>query len=446
MTSAEFESTVKAFIEKSSLLDHRSGKPIISALSGGADSVALLVCLKRLGYNCIAAHCNFHLRGDESDGDETFSRDIADKLNVRFEAVHFNVRSYIESCEGTKSVEMACRELRYAWFEQMRVKYDAQAISVAHNADDNIETMALNLLRGTGLTGIRGMRPVTDRMIVRPLLGCYRNDIETYLNEIGLTYRTDSTNLMSVFKRNAIRNEIMPVILTHFPNAKLTLTNSLHHIQENEAFYCNCLDEKKRAYVDENGNIDIQTLRDREPSAPLLLYEWLREYGFSRSDTDNMLACRQTGSRFQAKERTFIFHKGILRNVVLAPQNLDINECFVFEKLPIADFNPCRDNSEAYFDADKFDMSLIRCRAWVPGDKIRPYGMHGHKKLSDLFADAGVPVDQRARIPLLIYGEDIIWVPGIRASAILAITKETKQFVRVRVRPGAKFISSILTV
>ena len=191
--------TIRLYIEKYRLLSE--DRPVLVGLSGGADSVALLGVLVRLGYPCIALHCNFHLRGEESDRDEAFACEFAESLEVPFHKIDFDTISY--AGERHLSIEMAARELRYAWFEEMRERLGGQATAVAHHRDDNVETVLMNLIRGTGIRGMSGIRP-RNGFIVRPLLCVSREDILAWLADQGYAYMVDSTNLSDAYTRNFI--------------------------------------------------------------------------------------------------------------------------------------------------------------------------------------------------------------------------------------------------
>ena len=200
-------SRIEAYIAREKLLV--PGSRVVVGLSGGADSVALLAILARLGYDCVACHCNFMLRGEESVRDRNHAQRIARELHATFVETTFDTTAYAQA-QGI-SIEMAARELRYAWFEQMRIEHQAQAIAVAHHRDDNTETVLLNLTRGTGLAGLTGMSPRNGH-IVRPLLCASRDEIVEYLAHEQLDYVTDSTNLSNDYTRNKIRNEIIPLM------------------------------------------------------------------------------------------------------------------------------------------------------------------------------------------------------------------------------------------
>ncbi|MDE5745321.1 MAG: tRNA lysidine(34) synthetase TilS, partial [Paramuribaculum sp.] len=218
MTVNEFEHKVQNFIHRSST------DSIIVGLSGGADSVALLAALSAAGCKCIAAHCNFMLRGEESERDMAHAEKIARSLGTDYISTRFDVPEYMKSHKC--SLETACRDLRYRWFEELRHTYDAVWIAVGHHREDNNETFFLNLLRGTGLRGLKGMRPINGT-VIRPLLNFTREEIERYLENKGIPYITDSSNLVADVARNKIRNNIMPEIRKHFPNSGKTITSTI---------------------------------------------------------------------------------------------------------------------------------------------------------------------------------------------------------------------------
>ena len=208
---------VRAYIEKYRLLTEN--RPVLVGVSGGADSIALLTILVESGYSCIAAHCNFHLRGDESLRDEQFVREYTRKLDVPFLMTDFDTRKY--AADRHLSIEMAARELRYGWFEEQRAATGAQAVAVAHHRDDSVETLLMNLVRGTGIRGMSGIRP-RNGFVVRPLLAVSREDILEWLAGRGLTYVTDSTNLSDAYTRNFIRLRVLPLLEEINPSVKLS--------------------------------------------------------------------------------------------------------------------------------------------------------------------------------------------------------------------------------
>jgi tRNA(Ile)-lysidine synthase len=232
---------VKKFIESNHLLSE--GAKVIVALSGGADSVALMDILNQLDYTCIGAHVNFHLRGDESDRDMAFSHQLCRDLGVPFYKTDLYAAEYAE--RESLSIEMAARELRYRWFEQLRKEQGAEAIAVAHHRDDSVETVLLNLIRGTGIRGLTGIKP-RNGYVVRPLLCCDREAVLEYLEQRGLTYVTDRTNLLNEYRRNRIRLEVLPLLESIQPSVRESISRTIDHLKETEIIYEQALIEGKK--------------------------------------------------------------------------------------------------------------------------------------------------------------------------------------------------------
>ncbi|MEF2644053.1 MAG: tRNA lysidine(34) synthetase TilS [Paramuribaculum sp.] len=425
-----FLTAVAANISRHRLLD-ASDRPVVVALSGGADSVALLHALTALGYNCIAAHCNYHLRGEESDRDERHVAEICCRLGVECLIQHCDVAAYREANKGV-SVEMACREIRYRWFESLFENISAQAIAVGHNADDNIETMLLNIMRGTGIVGARGMIFCNDRHIVRPMLNITRREIESYLERANLGYITDSSNLLCDLNRNRIRNILRPVIDETFPDAAAGMTSTLDKLRENEAFYRQAIEEKRHVYIHEN-LIDLQALITKEPLPALLIFEWFRNEGLTRTQADNIIAsASSSGARFFSGENAWTIDRGILifeESGGSLPDDFD--DCFEVKQISTAEMDyadPCT----AYFDLAVVDGAPLSTRTWQTGDRMQPFGMKATKKLSDIFSNSKISVTDKKRIPLLMKSADILWIPGIRRSALYPVTPEDKSCISVR--------------
>ena len=259
---------VTKYIEKEHLfsLDAK----VLIALSGGADSVALLCILHTAGYHCEAAHCNFHLRGEESDRDELFVRQLCKRTGIHLHTIDFNTTQYAK--EKQISIEMAARELRYDWFEKTRKECQADVIAVAHHQDDSVETILLNLIRGTGITGLLGIRP-RNGAIVRPLLCVNREDIIHYLESIGQDYVTDSTNLEDEYTRNKIRLNLLPLIQEINPSVKKNLIDTSNYLNDVATIYNKCIEESKNNIVTTEG-IRISELV-KEPAPEAILFEIL---------------------------------------------------------------------------------------------------------------------------------------------------------------------------
>lgn len=414
---------------------HAHGR-LIAAVSGGADSVALLRALLDAGCDVVVCHCNFHLRGEESDRDQAFVELLCSELGVRLETVQFDVERYMAEKGDSVSVEMACRDLRYRRFEEMRLRLGASHICVAHNSDDNAETFMLNLLRGTGIAGLRGMFEVNGRHIMRPLLRCSRRQIEDYLGRLGQTYVTDSTNLESLYRRNSIRLEIMPVIRRFFPGADAAISATIDNLGATERFYRQALEEKRRHYS-ADGAIDLEALINNEPEAALIIYEWFAPEGLTMSQAmDIVRRPIVTGRRYPLHAGSLITDRGrLLRADDTEP---DLASTISYEIKPASEFNPVRDPDVAYFDASVLDGGGWEVRSWREGDRLEPFGMKGSRKVSDVLSDAKVPLDMKRRVPLLVKDGRVLWVAGIRASRHYPVTGRSLNYVTVHYRPEGK--------
>ncbi len=439
----EFEKKVNSCISRNGLLDKKKGKVIV-AVSGGADSVALLAVLTCLGYDCVAAHCNFHLRGDESDRDMGHVETICQKIGVRLEVTHFDVKAQME--KSGESLEMACRTLRYNWFEELKMKYNAQALATGHHSEDNVETMLLNMLRGTGIAGAAGIAASGDRR-VSPMIDCTKQEILDYLELRGLDYVTDSSNLESDVKRNMIRNEIMPVIRKYFPDADERLAHTANCLREDlglieDAVNIAVLELKQ------NEKINISRMLSETGEPEVFLYHVVRHFGFNRTQSDNIFHAKGISGRcFYSKEYVALVNRGelllrhlggrdgggIKRGAICGEISLlcDEIEMKVVEKVEIED-----GSKSIYLDAAAFDDEPVwELRRWRNGDRMKPFGMRGRsKKLSDIFNDAKLSAFDKDDVRILTRNEEIIWVIGVRASDLYRVTDATEKIVRLAVK------------
>lgn len=299
---------ILTYINKENLL--KRGEKVIVTCSGGADSIFLLHILNKLGFECVVAHCNFHLRGEESDRDENFVREFCKKKGLTLLVEHFDTKQF--AAENKLSIEMAARELRYNWFEKIRAEYNAGAIAVAHHSDDSIETILLNLLRGTGLKGICGIRP-RNGFIVRPLLCVNRKEIEDYLTENGIGYITDSTNLENEYTRNKVRNIVMPILREINPQIDSVMLSNAENFAAAETIYKVVIEKEKSSAVtitDDSYIVDLKVVNKfAEPFT--LLYECLKDFSFHPATIKTMLTAEgntifKTGKHMARKEKSKI--------------------------------------------------------------------------------------------------------------------------------------------
>lgn len=433
---------VRAYIEKQQLLvDNR---PVLVGFSGGADSVALLGLLVQLDYSCIALHCNFHLRGEESVRDEQFAAETAFALGVPFHKIDFDTTAY--ATEHRLSIEMAARELRYNWFEEMRQRFNAQAIAVAHHRDDSVETVLLNLIRGTGIRGMGGIRP-KNGYVIRPLLTVSRSEILAWLGEQHLTYVTDSTNLSDAYTRNFIRLRVLPLLEELNPSVRTAIARTADHLADTETIYLHVLEEARKQLIEEGDRIPIDRLMNY-PSPATILYELLKPYGFTRQVADDIFRslAKESGRIFYSpeyrllKDREYLLLSPIcmeeipeytftaddvLEDIWSGPVELS------FQKIVINnDFNIRKDKHIAYFDYDKLSFPLT-LRRWKEGDWFIPFGMKGRKKLSDYFSDHKFSRIDKEQTWLLCSGETILWIVGERSDNRFCIDKTTKSVLVV---------------
>ena len=436
-----FRAKVERFIHQHGLLTGK--RPVLVGLSGGADSVALLGVLVQLGYPCQALHCNFHLRGEESDRDEVFAHRFADSLGVPFLKVDFDTTGY--AAAHHESIEMAARSLRYRWFEEQRQAYDAEAIAVAHHRDDSVETLLMNLLRGSGLRGLGGIRP-RNGQVVRPLLVVSRAEIEEWLKAQGWDYVTDSSNLSDAYTRNFIRLRVLPLLEQLNPAARETIARSAAHLSAAEQLYEYMVEEARKAVFVTADSLSIEALL-RYPAPETLLYEWLRPYGFSRIVVSELFESLTglSGKQFYSathqvlKDRDRLYIAPQREESVWQPVEIPVAtgeftqplrlSCRLMVRTP--DFQMERTADTAYFDADKLPDRLS-LRLPRTGDWFVPFGMRGRKKLSDFFADQKMTRWEKSQQPLLCAGDSIIWVVGRRVDDRFRVEETTKIIFSVK--------------
>ena len=433
----------EAFILQNTLLA-KDGLHLV-ALSGGADSVALLLLLLRLGYRVHAAHCNFSLRGEESLRDELFVKDLCARLGVRLSIAHFDTRTYAEAHKV--SIEMAARELRYAYFEQLRRDLGAETICVAHHRDDSVETVLLNLVRGTGIEGLTGIK-ARNGHIVRPLLPFGRKEIDDYVSRQGLEYVEDCTNSQTLYLRNRIRLQLMPLLRQLSPSFDSVMEGNMSRLADAAQIYQSHFERIRTLLLHPDGegySIDIDELKSLSP-LKTSLFELLRPFGFSSSVVDEVVAAldSQSGKQFFSPSHLLVKDRSSLL-IMPVRGNADTLEYTVFPdgdniQLPI----PLRfetavatttrfrlPSNEACFDLDRIALPLT-LRHWRHGDRFIPFGMKGSRLVSDLFSDLKLSLNEKKSTWILCdAGGTILWVVGLRASATAAVTPSTKRILKV---------------
>lgn len=416
-------------------------KPVVVGISGGADSVALLHILVSLGYKCIAAHCNFNLRGDESFRDEQFTIDFTKRLQVPLCKISFETNKYAQ--ENRLSVEMAARELRYRWFEELLNTYDADAVAVAHHRDDSVETLLINLTRGSGLTGLTGIKPKNGN-VVRPLLCVSREDIYAYIEKNGLEYVTDSSNSSDIYTRNFIRLKVIPLLEEINPSVKASLARTANHLYDASLIYNHSIEEARKV-ITQNNRLSISALLSF-PAPATILYEMLKPYGFSRTVCESIFTVldKDSGKIFYSSTHRLLKDRSDLLIDVLSGEeskaylinleddNVDLPVELKPEIVVIKeDYQIEKDKKFAYFDFDKLSFPLV-LRHWQEGDWFVPFGMKGKKKISDYFSDKKFSLFDKEKTWLLCSGQDVIWIVGERTDNRYRIEKTTKRVLKLK--------------
>lgn len=405
----------------------------IIALSGGADSVALLLLLDEMGYKVHALHCNFHLRGEESDRDERFCEDLCLKKNIPFHRIHFDTLMYAETHK--MSVEMAARELRYRYFEQLRKDIGAEGICVAHHQDDTVETVLLNLVRGTGLRGLTGIQP-RNGAILRPLLCVTRTEIEAYLATKQQDYVTDSTNLETDFVRNKIRLQVVPLLRQLNPAVSENIVRTAEHLTEAQKV----LDAVVDTYKGSN-QLDLCALQ-QVGSAEYIVFEWLKQYGFNGSQVQQVISA-ETGSIFSSptgyevlKDRDRLLVEPTI--MAFTPIRIPEEGTYVLpddRRLNVRRSNPfvSKDSHEATLDARQVRFPLT-VRRVEEGDWMIPYGMTGRKLLSDLMTDLKMSLFDRRRQLVVVDAQGaVVWAIGLRTDHRCRVTDATQEVIAIKI-------------
>lgn len=416
--------------------------PVLVALSGGADSVALLRALLELGCSCRAAHCNFHLRSEESMRDERFVRDLCQRLDVPLAVKDFDVAAYQRKKHA--SLEMACRELRYAWFRQEQEAQQCCCIAVGHHAEDQVETFFLNLLRISGVRGLSGMERLNNG-IWRPLLSIRRTDIMEYLKNIGQDYVTDSTNAQSAYRRNRLRNVILPFIENQSPQFKERVLSTMDNLNRDHRL----LQDFIMRELPDDSHIDSRVLLAHQ-EAPTLLYHRIRHMGFNYDQCDQAVtAIRQgkSGLHFFAPQHEMTINR---RFIDIKPTADDLTndrdkafDVSLSDDLSMYDitastdnepFSPqtCNGSTVVAFSTEVLNCRHIVLRHWKRGDRIKPFGMKGSKLVSDVFADLKLDSAAKQDAWILEADGDILWVLGYRAAAHYPVTPGSRNYILLK--------------
>ncbi|HBU78675.1 MAG TPA: tRNA lysidine(34) synthetase TilS [Muricauda sp.] len=415
-----------------------NGKKLLLACSGGLDSVVLAHLCKALKFDFALAHCNFSLRGTESDGDEDFVRELASTFEIDVYVKQFDTEQYAE--EQRLSVQMAARELRYKWFDELLQSKRYDYVLTAHHADDSLETFLINLSRGTGIEGLSGI-PQVNGNVVRPLLPFSRNEIIEYAKSESIQWREDSSNASVKYLRNKIRHEIVPGIKELNPTFLQNFQHTQHHLRQINDLVNNHLNElKSKLFQQRKDKVQIK-IAELQKLQPLdaYLYGLFNGYGFSEwSDVKDLLAA-ESGKQVFSKTHRLIKDR---QSLILAKIERKESEAFEIHSDKAIDELPIKISLEdvetfekqgqnvVFLDKEKLNFPLV-LRNWKKGDYFYPFGMKGKKKLSKFFKDEKMDLISKEKQWLLCSGDDIVWIVGRRADERFKVDGSTMKILKI---------------
>lgn len=420
---------------------------ILIALSGGVDSVVLSHLMCRANYKISLAHCNFHLRDEESNRDEAFVRRWAKENNIPLFVKEFDTYQYMK--ENKLSLEMAARDLRYNWFNSLLESEGFTCLCTAHHLDDSIETFFINLLRGTGIAGLHGIKVKNDK-IVRPLLFATREEILSYAKQNNISYVEDSTNSETKFTRNKIRHNLFPVLREINPNFEFALKKDIEYLNDTEFIFRREIEKTKKEIIEteqEVIKINISKLKQLNPMK-IYLYEILSEYGFNETNINDILSCLDeiSGKQFFSKthrlvkDRQYIFIDVIKNNTTNDFFLIDNCQSSLIHPLKmqiellrdLKFINISKDKNIAMLDADLLKFPLI-LRKWRQGDSFVPFGMKKEKKLSDYFTSNKYSLLDKENQWILCSEEKIVWLVEERIDNRFRISNKTKNILKIEI-------------
>ncbi len=417
---------VRNYIRQHHLLEE--GARVLVGLSGGPDSVCLARILDSLGYGVVAVHCNFHLRGDESQRDEQFVVSLCQQMGWELHRVDFDTQTYAQ--HRKISIEMAARELRYEHFRSLLHDTQAHVIAVGHHQDDNIETLLLNAVRGTGIRGLCGMQP-RNNDVVRPLLCLTRQEILAHLADILQDFVTDHTNLEDAYARNKVRLDVLPLLEHINPGAMKNLASTQENLAEVMKVYQQAMQQSLAECVEQraNGEIYIHIAKLQSHPSPIsILHETLSPLGFNKAQMEDMLhTLHESGKVFTAEGRRALVDR---QHIIVEAAHYPMPAIHQ-EVVDVQDLHMQKDHSHAYLDADKLHGELT-LRTPRTGDTFAPFGMGGKRKLlSDFLTDQKLTLFEKEHQPLLMDGNEIAWVVGRRSSELYRVDEHTKRVLQL---------------
>ncbi|HEX2975144.1 MAG TPA: tRNA lysidine(34) synthetase TilS [Bacteroidales bacterium] len=438
------------FIEDNRLISH--GERVLLAVSGGIDSMVMAHLFLRMNYHIGVAHCNFSLRGNESDLDEKLVKDFASANGIPFFSVRFNTKDYAH--EHGLSVQMAARDLRYSWFEELRQKEGFSSIAVAHNLNDNAETVLINLTRGTGIAGLTGMRPRKGK-IIRPLLFATREKIRLYCEENRVNYREDRSNAETKYTRNKIRHLVLPVLKEINPSAEYSINETAIRLSELTAFIDEFLARIREELIVERESLKVFNLKSFAAYRHnrTLIFELFKEFGLTGTQVPELekLIESQTGSVLFTSTYRFLRNRDEIlitarhednddeAEVYNDPQSIANSRLLDYAESREIDssFTIPREKSVACIDECCLKFPVI-IRKWKQGDYFYPLGMKHRRKLSDYFVDRKLSLAEKEKLFVLESDGRIAWIIGERLDERFRIMPKTKNVIILKARTSLR--------
>ncbi|OFX82302.1 MAG: tRNA lysidine(34) synthetase TilS [Bacteroidetes bacterium GWF2_33_16] len=420
---------------------------ILLGVSGGIDSIVMFHLFRISGFTFGVAHCNFSLRSEESDKDEEFVRRLADNYNIPFYSIRFDTQKIADN-EGI-SIQMAARDLRYEWFEEMRKSENYDYIAIAHNSDDQIETFLINLTRGTGIKGLSGIKNKSEK-VIRPILFASRKEINDFAGKNSFLFREDSSNSSLKYSRNQIRHEIIPALEKVNPNFRKVMIENIQRLKETEHIFNHSIMEKYYRVVKEENHLLFFSIKELKKLDPVetYLHEFIKSYGFSSTQIKDIISVfdSTSGKQFLSATHRIIRDRDflILEELSAYKENvfyinredvkLDYPISLSIEKIDIdIDYTIIKDFSVGQFDLEKLVFPLT-IRRWQTGDYFMPLGMDNLKKVSDFFIDKKLSIAEKENVWILESENKIVWIIGLRPDERFKVTTQTKHILKIHLR------------
>ena len=432
-------------VSENTLFDQ--GAKVLVAVSGGVDSVVLAELMRRLGLDFGIAHCNFQLRGNESEADADFVKQLATDFGIDFHSKKFETSEYAE--KHKVSVQMAARTLRYDWFEVVRFEGNYDVVVTAHHLDDSVETFFLNLVRGTGIRGLTGIQANRDH-VIRPLLFARKEEILAFARQENLSFREDSSNADDHYHRNFIRHNVIPQLENMNPKFADSLQETMSRLASTQTIYQEAILKMQAEIVEEDSTIRLKIKKlNTLPELKHCLFDLISKYGFSSSDVSDIAESLNgpSGKQFLSDSHRLVKDREYLLIEPLIDRNQEsvtINEGTAIISEPIAlTFRSRlrsgmvipRSDDKACLDQAKLKYPLT-LRNWIKGDTMHPLGMGGRKKLSDIFIDQKIPLNEKENIFVLESGGEIAWVVGHKVDDRFKTTEATEQVCLIEITHG----------